>query len=616
MTDAIRHRGPDASGHWFSEDGAVSLGHRRLSILDLSEAGTQPMHSVCGRFVIVFNGEIYNFNELKNEIQAADATMVFRGHSDTEVLLAGFTLWGISATIKKAIGMFAIAVWDSQEKSLYLIRDRAGEKPLYWGMLQRTLIFASEIKACLRYPGFRPSLDRNSLKLYVQYSYIPAPFSVYEGLFKVKPGCLLVFKDNQIREECYWDLAERYSQAQQNLWQGSFGEVASLLEEKISKAIQRQMVADVPLGAFLSGGIDSSLVVSLMQAQSAKPIKTFTIGFNEKGYDEAVYAKQVAKHLGTEHTEVYISPQEALNVIPHLSSIYDEPFSDSSQIPTTLVSQVARKHVTVSLSGDAGDELFGGYQRYIGAQKSWEALSQIPEPLRVWMAKGTSLLNPQALNKIFGGRVGDRVQKISGILVAPDARALYEKLATHWDSSVILGNFGGEQKQWSGSSGFDFIDGALLDQMMLSDLLAYLPGDILTKVDRAAMSASLETRVPFLDHEVMEFAFRIPASMKVRDGKGKWPLRQILSKYVPDALIDRPKMGFGVPMDSWLRGELKEWAGDLLAAETLRRDEIFDAGKVQEKWLEHVSGKRNWQYHLWDVLMFQQWKSKLDDIQG
>lgn len=637
MAHRIAYRGPDDFGVWLDANIGIVLAHRRLSILDLSPAGHQPMVSMSGRFVIVFNGEIYNHLELRQELgkdilptapspASVRGKIAWRGHSDTETLLAGFEAWGIEATLKKTVGMFAIALWDRAERILTLSRDRMGEKPLYYGWQGNTFLFGSELKALKAHPAFRGEINRDAITLLLRHNYIPAPYSIYKSIHKLPPGTWLQIpfgmgmNANQEEEpQAYWSLRDVVSAGQAAVFAGSDMEAVDALEAKLRASIRQQMVADVPLGAFLSGGVDSSTVVALMQAQSNRPVKTFTIGFNESGYNEAEDAKKVARYLGTEHTELYISPQEAMAVIPKLPTLYDEPFSDSSQIPTFLVSQMARRHVTVSLSGDAGDELFGGYNRYFQGRKIWNKIRGIPRPLRSLVAKMITSVSPQRLDRVAeafsfimpggvrAGRAGDKLHKLAEIIDKESPEALYKELVSHWKipSSVVLGSHEpptviSDRSQWADLDDFTL-------RMMYLDTMTYLPDDILVKVDRAAMGVSLETRVPFLDHNVVEFAWRLPLSLKVRNGQGKWILRQVLYKYVPAELVERPKMGFGVPIDTWLRGPLRDWAEDLLNENRLRQEGFFDPVPIRKKWAEHLSGKRNWQYHIWDVLMFQAW---------
>lgn len=622
MADAIIHRGPDDHGVWVKPEFGVGLAHRRLAIVDLSPAGHQPMLSVSGRYVMVFNGEIYNHLDLRRSMTNAGRAPVWRGHSDTETLLAAFDIWGVEKALKQCIGMFAIALWDLEQKALILARDRLGEKPLYYGWHgqgeQAVFLFGSELKALRAHPAFHGTVNRNALSLYLRHNYVPAPFSIYEGIQKLQPGCMLTVSMEQ-REP----LIQEYWSALSTVLDGTAArrsyrdplQAVDELEALLKSAVAQQMMADVPLGAFLSGGIDSSTIVALMQVQSSRPVKTFTIGFHEKGYNEAEHAKAVAKHLGTDHTELYITPQEAMAVIPRLPSIFDEPFSDSSQIPTFLVSQLAKQHVTVSLSGDAGDELFSGYTRYTAASNAWSKLSRLPLSLRKAAASSITSLSPDTWSKLFGWlssarfghRFGDKLHKGAGVLGDTSIDGLYHSLVSHWadPSQLVIG--GHEPQTLLTGLMPDLADLEPVERMMVLDLLTYLPGDILTKVDRASMAVNLESRVPMLDHRIVEFAWQLPQILKQRDGVGKWVLRQVLYRHVPQSLIDRPKMGFGVPIDVWLRGPLRDWAEALLDESRLRQEGFFRPELIRRKWSEHLSGSRNWAYHLWDVLMFQAW---------
>jgi len=517
--------------------------------------------------------------------------------------------------------MFAFAVWDRQTSTLTLGRDRLGEKPLYYGWQSDVFLFGSELKALKAHPAFENNINRGALCLYTRHNYIPAPYSIYEGIAKLRPGSLLTVSLQQREPKvwAYWSGAQVAEFGVANAFVGSAEQAVDALELLLKDAVRQQMMADVPLGAFLSGGVDSSTVVALMQAQSSKPVKTFTIGFNEEGYNEAVHAKAVAKHLGTNHTELYVTAEQARAVIPRLPTLYDEPFSDSSQIPTFLVSQLARQHVTVSLSGDAGDELFCGYNRYQMTANLWRKLAAVPLPLRKMAARGITSISPQSWNRLAGAlaglilrsarfaNVGDKLHKGAGVLASQSADALYLGLVSHWHdpAAVVIGGHEPPTLLTGNVPALEGLDD--VQRMMALDMLTYLPDDILAKVDRAAMGVSLETRVPFLDHRVVEFAWSLPQSMKLRDGQTKWALRQVLYRHVPQALIERPKMGFGVPIDSWLRGPLREWAEDLLSETRLKRDGFFHPAPIRQKWAEHLSGQRNWQYHLWDVLMFQAW---------
>lgn len=622
MADAIVHRGPDDAGYWFDAHLGVGLAHRRLSILDLSPAGHQPMTSASGRYVIAFNGEIYNFRALRDELECGGAAPVWRGHSDTEALLAGFELWGVEETIKRAVGMFAFAVCDQILGTLTLGRDRLGEKPLYYGWQGQAFIFGSELNALRAFAGWCGQVDRRALALYMRHNTIPAPWSIYAGIRKLPPGTLLTMSATNARPPSlpqpasYWNLAEAIARGKTRPWVGSDAEAADRLESLLRQAVSGQMVADVPLGAFLSGGVDSSTIVALMQTQSAMPIKTFSIGFAEERFNEAELAKAVATHLGTDHTEMYVSPADAQAVIPLLPSIYDEPFADSSQIPTYLVSRLARSRVTVSLSGDAGDELFGGYNRYFLAARLWSRLSRVPVRLRRVGGAAIRLLSPATWDAIVTTAMpflppayrlrlpGDKLHKGATVVASESGIVLYRKLISNWEPKDVL--VGCHEPETPLSYPIEQLT-TLTERMMACDTLAYLPDDILAKVDRAAMAVSLETRVPMLDHRVVEFAWSLPLSMKVRGGQGKWILRQVLDRYVPRTLINRPKMGFGVPIDEWLRGPLRDWGEALLDPARLSREGFFRPAPIREKWREHLSGRRNWQYLLWDVLMFEAW---------
>ena len=622
MTDAIRRRGPDDEGHWMDGAAGIVLGHRRLSILDLSPAGHQPMHSPSGRFVLAFNGEIYNHLDLRRALDEAGRAPAWRGHSDTETLLAGIDAWGLEETLRRATGMFALALWDRAEGSLLLARDRLGEKPLHYGWQGRgddaVFLFGSELKALAAHPAFAPEVDRDVLSLFLRHNYVPGTHTIHRGIFKVPPGSMVTI--SRARREpvttAYWSALDVVrAGAARRRDDLSPAEAVDELEGLIRAAVAGQMVADVPLGAFLSGGIDSSVVVALMQAQSARPVKTFSIGFHEAGYDEAGHAKAVARHLGIDHTELYVTAEQAMAVVPRLPAMFDEPFADSSQIPTFLVAELACRDVTVSLSGDGGDELFGGYERYRVTEAVWDRLSRIPAPLRRVAAGAATALPPAAWDRLaalpplrrLGGRFGDRVHKAAGVLGCGSVDALYHGLVSHWTEPdrIVVG--AREPATLLAGARPDLPGLAPVERMMALDLVTYLPDDILTKVDRAAMAVSLETRVPLLDHRIVEFAWRLPLSLKMRDGAGKWVLRQVLYRHVPRVLVDRPKMGFGVPVDVWLRGPLRDWAEALLDESRLRREGFFRPEEIRAKWSEHLSGRRNWAYHLWDVLMFQAW---------
>lgn len=598
MTAAMPHRGPDDDGHWSDDTAGIALGHRRLAIIDLSPTGRQPMSSADGRWMIAFNGEIYNFPELRRELTGA-AARAWRGTSDTEVLLAAVSQWGLDDTLGRLVGMFAFALWDGRERCLHLVRDRMGEKPLYYGWQGSTLLFASELKALRRHPDWRGEIDRDALALYMRHGFVPEPYCIYRGFHKLTPGCSLRIDARPGAKvggtpRPYWSPREVAAAAQASRFVGGPQEAVAELDRRLRTAVAGQMIADVPLGAFLSGGVDSSLIVALMQAQSPRPVRTFTIGFTETAYDEAPFARAVAAHLGTDHTEIYVTPRDALAVIPQLPEIYDEPFGDSSQIPTILVSKLARAHVTVSLSGDGGDELFGGYRHYDQAVRQWGRLASTPASLRRLLAH---LIPP----------VNARAAKAAGVLAARDRMAVYRRLISQCDDPCRLVVGAAEPPTVLTEPARHAPWRDFREAMMWFDAVNYLPGDILVKVDRAAMSVSLETRVPLLDHRVVAFAWSLPASLKRHDGAGKWPLRAVLDRYVPRPLIERPKRGFGVPLGIWLRGELRGWAEDLLAPQRLRREGWLDARLVDVRWREHQRGDVDRRYYLWNILMFQAW---------
>jgi len=622
MCEAIAHRGPDDADYWVDPAAGVALGFRRLAILDLSTEGRQPMWSAGGRFVLVFNGEIYNWQDLRREEEAAGAR--WRGHSDTEVLLAAIERRGLEPAIKAAVGMFAFALWDRQERRLHLVRDRIGEKPLYYGWLGDTLVFGSELKALRAHPAWRGVVDRGALALFLRHNCVPAPYTIYQGIAKVPAATILSFQAGR-REPVargYWSAREAAERGLAKPLADDERVLLDQLDDRLRATIAREMVADVPLGAFLSGGVDSSLVVALMQAQSSRPVRTFTIGFHEAEFNEAEHGKAVAAHLGTDHTELYLTPAETLAVVPRLPILYDEPFADSSQVPTFLVAELARRDVTVSLSGDGGDEMFGGYYRYLLAQRWWQRLKPLPRVLRRAAARGVLAVSPGRWDRVLGAAgvagldlrpTGDRMHKFADVLGVNALEEMYLRLVSHWQApaEVVLGAT--EPPTRLTANREDLARAGAVPRLMYLDLLTYLPDDIMVKVDRATMGVSLESRAPYLDHTIVEFAWRIPMERKVAGGKGKRILRELLYRYVPPALINRPKMGFGVPIDRWLRGPLKSWAGDLLSPDRLRREGYFDPAAITRKWDEHQSGTRNWQYLLWDVLMFQGWLEAQDE---
>lgn len=625
MNLAIEKRGPDASAAWLDEGIGLMLGHCRLAIQDLSPAGAQPMHSTCERYVIIFNGEIYNHLQLRKQLIDQGFNISWRGHSDTETLLACFVAWGVEKTLKSTAGMFAIALWDRQKKLLTLAKDRMGEKPLYWGWQGESLYFSSELKALKAHPSFKTNINRDAITLLLRHNCIPAPYSIYDGIEKLRPGHYLQIPLTDLKKaklahaKAYWRFNDIVEAGLADPFTGSPEQAVDTLESSLMHSIARQMLSDVPLGAFLSGGIDSSTVVALMQAQSLRPVKTFTIGFDDIGYNEANHAQAVAKHLGTDHTELLVSSRDALDVIPKLPLIYDEPFSDSSQIPTFLVSKLARQHVTVALSGDGGDELFGGYNRYLMAQQVWSKSRNMPKPIRKLAASGLTYVSPKnwdAIFNIFNPIIpkhlklrgpGDKAHKLAGVLNIDSEKDFYRKLTSHWQhpSKLVIGaqepaTLISDLSCWPQTDSFQHA-------MMAMDAQTYMTDDILVKVDRAAMANSLETRVPLLDHHIAELAWRMPLGYKIRNGEGKWILKQVLFRHVPRELIERPKMGFGIPLHDWLRGSLRDWAEALLDENLLQQQGYFDPKPIRALWKEHLSGMYNHQHHLWDILMFQAW---------
>lgn len=616
MTNALTHRGPDDHGLWLDAAKGIVLGHRRLSIVDLSQAGHQPMISANGRFVIVYNGEVYNHQETRKELESLG--VVFRGTSDTEVILEACAAWSVERTLPRLNGMFAFALWDRAEGILTIVRDRLGIKPLYWAKFGRLFLFGSELKALRAHRGWAPRVRPEAIAGYMRHGYIPGPHTVYEGVQKLEPGSVLTLNTRDNSEPTlrrFWDLSEVATRGAAARTEPASADSVNELDVLLRDAVRRRMVADVPLGAFLSGGVDSSTVAAMMQAQSAVPIKTFTIGFEQDRFDEAPHARAVAKHLGTDHTELYVAPQDALNVIPELPHLYDEPFADSSQIPTMLVSRLTRKHVTVALSGDGGDELFAGYSRYFWNQRLQRSLGRVPRPVRSAAGFGLRSLSP-ALRAWCLKRLPRRLQnvltearlaKLSEVLNAKDSGALYRRIVSLWPDpkALVLGGSEATGRLWEPN-----LTKALeqaIEAPQFLDTLTYLPDDILTKVDRASMAVALEARVPLIDYRVVEFAWRLPMSMKVRDGHGKWILRQVLDRYVPRQLIDRPKMGFGVPLGEWLRGPLRDWAEDLLSESQLSQQGLLRVELVRRAWQEHISGRQERASQLWAVLMLQSW---------
>ena len=622
MCEQLDHRGPDGAGHWLDADAGIALGHRRLSIIDLSPSGQQPMVSVSGRYVIVFNGEIYNHLQLRKELEL-EGHAAWRGRSDTESLLVAIEVWGLKRTLKACVGMFALALWDRKARTVSLARDRMGEKPLYYGWQSGAFLFASELKALRVHPAFESKISEDVLPLYLRHGYIPSPWCIWKNIRKLLPGTYVTFSarpglSEEVEPRPYWSFLETALKGQASPFVGSDQDAIDALEEVICTAVSGQMMSDVPLGAFLSGGIDSSTVVSLMQAQSSERVKTFTIGFSESDYNEAVHAKAIASHLGTDHAELYVTAEQAQGVIPNLPTIYDEPFGDSSAIPTYLVSCLARQSVTVSLSGDGGDELFGGYGRYFNAKAEsiWRFGNSAPLPAKNLMvgalrskipAYTDSILNTLtgALGRAAGKSVAARSAMVANLMRCRTHQEYYRSITSQWTPAPTLLpaaplNYGlSDAKQAELKNP--------VEQMMAQDSVTYLPDDILVKVDRAAMAVSLESRVPLLDHRVVEMAWRLPYNMKVRNGDSKWLLKEVLYRHVPRGLMDRPKMGFGVPIDHWLRGPLRSWGEDLLSTRQLAEDGFLDTKAVRERWDQHQKGHGNWRDSLWGVLMWQAW---------
>lgn len=612
MSNAILHRGPDDEGAWVDEPFGLALGHRRLSIQDLSPAGHQPMISHCERWVMVYNGETYSNQELRPLLEARGT--VFRGHSDTEVMLEAIAAWGLEASVNKFIGMFAFALWDRKDKTLYLVRDRLGIKPLYWGKAGTSFLFGSEIKALQAHPDFSPQLNRQALAAYLKHAYVPTPLSIYEDVYKLPPGVILRrTSDGQVTQKPFWSLAETITKGVATLETNptpSPNQALAELESLLEDAVNRRLVSDVPLGAFLSGGIDSSLVTALAQKHSGRPIQTFTIGFGEESYNEAPYAKAIASHLGTQHTELLVTPAQALDVIPRLPHLYDEPFADASQIPTFLVSQLARQSVTVALSGDGGDELFGGYSRYIWGATLWNIIRHTPfcshlaHLLTLVPPRGWDMLSSLVPASRRPHKLGHKIHKVARSLAAKTPGAVYESLISYWaDPSQVLPQDNAPRLVRFSPHLSDFVS-----KMQALDITTYLPDDILTKVDRASMGVGLEARVPLLDHRLVEWIWAQPKSFKIQGKTGKWALRQILYRHVPQSLVDRPKAGFALPLDLWLRGPLRDWAEDLLSARTLQ--DTFDPRPIRQLWKAHLKGHADHKEPLWAILMFEAWRRK------
>ncbi len=619
MLDTLRHRGPDGEGVWLDRAAGIALGHRRLAIVDLSEAGRQPMHGRDGGFVATFNGEIYNFLELRAELEARGA--VFRGSGDTEVMLSAFQYFGIEPALRRFAGMFAIALWDRAKRELHLVRDRLGKKPLYVTRIKGALVFASELRALRAFPGFDAEIDLAAVTMLLRYGWIPDHMCIWQGVFKLPPGTLLtVSADDLVANSAehlrslvksWWSLEEMANARQTNPLRDGDPELVEQLEGLLRTAVGQRMIADVPLGALLSGGIDSTTVVALMQAQSARPVRTFTIGFEEAGYDEAGHAERVAHHLGTSHTTLRLSAAEARGIIPDLPSIWDEPFADESQIPTFLVARLARQHVKVALSGDGGDETFGGYRRHVIASRLG-AIFGLPRPLR--LAGGAAL---RLIHAGSGGRflrtvpflatvrrslAGRDLQKLAALVSARDEASLYEDLLSVTNHPAVTSNRPVLDRT-------DAFAADMAGRLMYRDMARYLPGDVLVKVDRASMAVGLEARCPLLDHRVVEFALRLPAYTKVRGSISKWMLRQVLRRYVPDTLFERPKAGFNVPIGAWLAGPLRSWAEDIFSTARRVNDGVLDQQRIASIWREHLAGQFDHGNELWAILMFQAWRA-------
>ena len=637
MGSRLVHRGPDDSGLWVDQKVGIGLVHRRLSIIDLSSHGHQPMASPSGRYIITYNGEIYNFKALRKEVQGVVPDLCLQGGSDTEVLLVAIDHWGVEEALKRSNGMFAFALWDKKEHCLYLARDRMGEKPFYLGWVMNTFLFASELKALKDYPGAKWAVDRTALTLFLRQGFVPAPWSIYEGLYKLPTASLLRINKEQApraltlnellqQTKSYWSLDKVVEIGIREPFQEDANTAADHLETLLTDAISMRMLADVPLGAFLSGGIDSSIIVALMQSVSDRPVKTFTVGFDDAKYNEADYAKAVADHLGSDHTELYVSAKDALDLVPTLPNIFDEPFADASQIPTFLVSHLIHRYVTVALSGDGGDELFYGYGRYRAAYSVWSVFGVLPYHLRLSFAKlikvipqsawdGFDRCLPQS-NRIFHtkGALGFRMHRLAKRLSVKDFDGFYRNMTEFWPDAehVVIGSAVRDRDLFQALSTGVFSDPR--QNMMFHDQLNYLPNDILVKVDRASMAVSLETRIPFLDHRLIEFAWSLPFSFKLRQGQEKWLLKQLLFRHVPPGLVERPKQGFAIPLAEWLRGPLKEWASEMLDAGKMKQQGYLVAAPVQRLWRAHLSGRGDYSYVLWAVLMFQAWLASHHDL--
>jgi asparagine synthase (glutamine-hydrolysing) len=615
MADVLRHRGPDDEGVWAEPDGGIGLSHRRLAVIDTTTAGRQPMVSASGRSVLVYNGEIYNFRTLRDQLETQGVS--FRSGTDTEVLLEACERWGVETAATRLVGMFAFAFWDGETRTLKLVRDRLGIKPLYWASFKGEIAFASELRSLRRHPLFAGEVDRQALTLYLRRNCIPAPHTIYEGISKLEPGAVLTVNTGGATSlDRFWSLEATVRAALTERTNNfSDAEALELVEAQLATAVGDRMIADVPLGAFLSGGIDSSAVVALMQRQSSTPVRTFSLGFPDIDHDEAPFARSVAAHLGTDHTEAYVTAAEALEVIPRLPELFDEPFGDSSQVPTYLVSRLARSQVTVTMSGDGGDEVFAGYNRHRIVRSRMGRLFELPLSVRRGMRSALLAVPSDTWDKLVshgprrlrGQRLADNLHKLACVLEADGWGDVHERLASHWQepANVVIGGREPSSPFTDAAVGSFLTDP--MERMLYLDTLTYLPDDILTKVDRASMSVSLEARVPLLDHRLVELMWRLPPRFRVRGGESKWALRQILYRYVPRSLLDRPKHGFGIPIGAWLRGPLRGWAEDLLSPARLAREGYFAPEPIRRLWEDYVAGRGAWQFHLWDVLMFQAW---------
>jgi len=611
MGDAVRHRGPDEGGQWVDAEAGIAIAHRRLSIQDLSEAGRQPMVSSSGRYVLAYNGEIYNSRDLRKELKGS-----FRGLSDTETLLEALSEWGVSKTLPRLVGMFAFALWDREQRTLTLARDRMGIKPLYWGRQGERVFFASELKSLFAHPNFQASVDRAALSDLVSFNYVSGPQSIFADVSQLEPGCFVrIDADTNALMTRYWDVCEAYAHGQENRLKRSDAEILEQFDDLLKEAVRGRMVSDVSIGTFLSGGVDSSIITAVMQGMSSSPVKTFTIGFGEGEFNEANHAREIAKHLGTDHHELQVSSSDALDVIPKLSSMYCEPFADSSQIPTHLVSEMARRNVTVALSGDGGDEVFAGYNRHLAGHEMWSRMSGVPVPLRQCLAKLLKFPSHMFYDRLATllperrrpSQMGDKMMKFAGLMGSVTLDDFYAQVVRSWNNEKGIVINGHESLSWMDNISRAAVVSGPVERMQVMDMLTYLSGDILTKVDRASMAVGLEARVPLLDHRIVEFSASLPMNMKIRDGQTKWLLRRVLDNYVPRELIERPKQGFAVPLGDWLRGPLRDWAEDLLSEKSLTDAGLFHAAPVRKKWLRHLKGQHHEHHDLWSILMAQDW---------